>query len=106
VTQTMKDVLSYVTIAMPIVLVVAHGAKSVAVMLHNHALATPDPRDERVTARILAVADWLDTVATAVAHVASLGVLRRRELNPTPSLERAEAEQTDPQTPRAKRGAA
>ncbi len=76
-TPEIERALALVTLAMPVVIVAAHALLSVANKLHEHALTTPSTGDDDVTARILAVAKWLDVVAVAVAQVASMGLFSR-----------------------------
>lgn len=70
-------ILAAITLAMPIILGVAHALKSIADRLYAYALTTPEKTDDHVVGRIVLVATWIDRVAMAVADVASLGVGKR-----------------------------
>lgn len=79
--EQIVNLLAAVTLAMPVILAVAHGLVTVAERLYAYALTTPGKDDDRALARILGAARWLDQVARALAHLASLGVLRRPRID-------------------------
>ncbi len=85
--EQLEHYLAMVTVAMPLVLVGAHGLRRFAAHLHEHALSTADKRDDKVARRILDAAVWLDVIVLFVATAASGG------LNRTPGIERAEGGQ-------------
>lgn len=90
-TQTVEHYLALVTLAMPFVLGAAHAFRAFAEKLFEHAVTTSDKRDDAIMLRIIGIADWIETIARAVAHCASMGFfLRSDDTNPTPSLERVE----------------
>ena len=76
-TERLEHFLALVTVAMPIVLGVAHVLRAVSHQLLEYAVSTPGDGDDKVVRRIVAVADWIDAVAKAIAHAASMGVLAR-----------------------------
>ncbi len=75
--EQIEQALAAVTVAMTVVLTIAHALVVVAERLYAYALTTPGKDDDRALARILGAARWLDQVARAIAHLASMGVLRR-----------------------------
>lgn len=77
---------AYVTIAMPIVLVVLHIARAITTRLRAYALTTPEKWDDAVTTRVLRILDGLDALVDAVSAVVPRPPQR---LNPTPGSERA-----------------
>lgn len=76
-TQRIEHWLAAVTLAMPFVLGFAHSLRAIAAKLHARSLTTKSDADDKVTQRILIAATWLDTLATAVAHAASMGFFLR-----------------------------
>lgn len=84
--ERLELALAYVTIAMPIVLVVLHGLRAITTRLRVYALTTPETWDDKATARVLRVLDGLDALVDAVSVVIPRPPARR-DLNPTPHLE-------------------
>ena len=76
---TLERILVYVSIGMPIALGFAHSFLSIATALHARSKVTASKSDDAVTLRILIAAKWIDTVAKAIAHVASAGFFLRAE---------------------------
>lgn len=68
-TDQITEILAAVTIAMPIVLVVLHGARAITTRLRAYALTTPETWDDVATARVLRVLDGLDAIVDAVSTV-------------------------------------
>lgn len=77
--QQFEHILANVTLAMPFVLGGAHTFKSIAAKLHERSKATASKADDKVTQPILVFATWLDLIATAVAHAASMGFFMRKD---------------------------
>ena len=84
-TDQITEILAAVTIVMPIVLVVLHGARAITTRLRAYALTTPETWDDVATARVLRVLDGLDAIVDAVSTVIP-GPPDPR----TPSIERVE----------------
>lgn len=93
-TDQITEILAAVTIAMPIVLVVLHGARAITTRLRAYALATPETWDDVATARVLRVLDGLDAIVDAVSTVIP-GPPDPR----TPSIERVERQDRHPEEP-------
>jgi hypothetical protein len=78
-TEVVEHALAIVTLTVPSLLVLAHALLSIARRLHAYAESTPSTADDKVTGAILAAALWLDVIAKAIAHAASMGVLARKD---------------------------
>jgi len=89
-TPQTEHYLATVTIAMPFVLGGAHTLLTIARALDARSKTTASKADDAVTSRLLIAATWIDAIARAVAHAASLGFFLRGE--PTPSPEHTEGE--------------
>lgn len=76
----LDHILAAVTIAMPIVLGLAHALKSIARKLVEHAMTTPSTTDDKYAARLLTIADWLDAIVSAISDAATLGLTRRKDV--------------------------
>lgn len=93
-TDQITEILAAVTIAMPIVLVVLHGARAITTRLRAYALTTPETWDDVATARVLRVLDGLDAIVDAVSAVIP-GPPDPR----TPGIERVERQDRNPEEP-------
>lgn len=93
-TDQITEILAAVTIAMPIVLVVLHGARAITNRLRAYALTTPETWDDVATARVLRVLDGLDAIVDAVSSVVPGPPLPR-----TPGIERVEHQDRHPEEP-------
>ncbi len=100
-----EQVLAVATLLMTVFLAVAHAFAAFARGRVAAAEKTADRGDDIVAAKLYAQAMTLQRWADRFADLVTLGLTYRQRmaaLNPTPSLERVEAEDTDPATPRAK----
>jgi len=88
------EMLAVITIAMPIVLAVLHGARAITTRLRAYALTTPETWDDAATARVLRVLDGLDAIVDAVSSVVPGPPLPR-----TPGIERVEHQDRHPEEP-------
>lgn len=93
-TDQITEILAAVTIAMPIVLVVLHGARAITTRLRAYALTTPETWDDVATARVLRVLDGLDAIVDAVSTVIP-GPPDPR----TPGIERVDHQDRHPEEP-------
>lgn len=92
--EQIEHALALVTLAMPLILGGARFLLAFAEQLYAYAQTTAGKGDDEFVLRLLTAARWLDQIARAIGHAASLGVLRREPL--TPALERFERQTRDP----------
>lgn len=83
--ESIEHILAWVTVGMASLVTLAHACLTSAERMHDHALTTPDDRDDEVTRRILRWAEMLDALARALGHVATLFLFARRGVEKTPT---------------------
>lgn len=98
-TDQITETLAGVALAMPLIIGALHAARAITTRLRAYALTTPETWDDRAVSRALRFLDAADAIVDAVSMVVPRPPAR---LNPTPSLERVEAESTSPETPSAR----